>query len=204
MRRLPLLLLLLALVLAGCGGDPDTAEDTSGRGDVALTPRALAWLTAEHLGTPDSATADDDLEELGDDTVGTELRYGTTGEYDGDAVNVGVTRALPPELLDCDAPDNDYLDGCEEIADGVLLQWQEEEPEEDPGVLYVLVTKDDVSVVVLQSSEPITGDPREVDLTISVDDMVELAQDPRVDLSTTQEAVDQGGRLDYWSDGSDG
>ena len=31
--------------------------------------------------------------------------------------------------------------------------------------------------------------------------MVELAQDPRVDLTTTQEAVDEGEALAFWSGG---
>ena len=80
-----------------------------------------------------------------------------------------------------------------------MLQWQEEVPEEDPGTLNLIVTKQDVTVVMYQSSTPITGDPRTVDLPISVDAMVELAQDPRVDLTTTQEAVDEGESLDFWS-----
>jgi hypothetical protein len=74
-------------------------------------------------------------------------------------------------------------------------------PVAHPGVVYLFATRGDATVALHQSSTPITGDPREVDLPVSVEAMVELAQDPRVDLTTTQEAVDAGASLDFWRGG---
>ncbi len=183
--------------LTGCGDD--TSSSAAAVGDVPTTPRALAWLASERLGEPDVADGNSDLEELGPDAVATLLRYGRTDTDDGDSIGFGVVASVPKALVDCTSRDNDYLTGCREIAAGVVLQWQEQVPEEDPGTLNLIVTKDDVTVVMYQSSAPITGDPRRIDLPISVDAMVELAQDPRVGLTTTQEAVDAGEDLDSWS-----
>jgi len=44
----------------------------------------------------------------------------------------------------------------------------------------------------------VTKDPRQLRLAISVDDMFDLANDPRVDLTTAQAAIDGGDALDYW------
>ena len=43
----------------------------------------------------------------------------------------------------------------------------------------------------------LTVDPRDLDLPVSVEDRFELAEDPRVDGTTTQEAVDGDRDLDY-------
>lgn len=69
-------------------------------------------------------------------------------------------------------------------------------------MVHLFAAKGDTTVALHQSSTPITGDPREVDLPVSVDAMVELAQDPRVDLSTTREAVEAGASLAFWRGGA--
>jgi hypothetical protein len=56
-------------------------------------------------------------------------------------------------------------------------------------------------VFVYQAGPDVTGDPRELDLPISVDDMVALAEDPRVDVTTSAGAVAAGEDLGWWFDG---
>lgn len=55
-------------------------------------------------------------------------------------------------------------------------------------------------MLVSQSSEKIVGDPRDQDLQVTVQDMVDIANDPRVNLTTTQAALDAGEHLEYWHD----
>lgn len=195
LRRL-LAALLLLVALTGCGEQSSSGAGTAG--DVPVTPRALAWLAAEQLGTPTSAEASSELRDLGDGTVATSVRFGSPRT--GHSLVVGVSPEAPSGSLDCSSGDS-FFDDCQEVADGVTLAWQEEEPEEDPGVIYLFADRGDATVTLYQASTPVTGDPRELDLPVAVDAMVELAQDPRVDLTTTQEAVEAGASLAYWRGG---
>lgn len=70
------------------------------------------------------------------------------------------------------------------------------------GVINLLRRKSDATAVVFQAGPAVTRDPRKLELAVSIDDMLAIAQDPRVDLTTTQEAVDEGESLDgWWRDG---
>ena len=53
---------------------------------MPTTPRALAWLASEHTsGTPTTPpTATTTSRTRGEGGVDASLRFGTTGEYDGD------------------------------------------------------------------------------------------------------------------------
>jgi hypothetical protein len=62
----------------------------------------------------------------------------------------------------------------------------------------VTVTKGEVTVLVFQAGPAITDDPRELDLPISVEDMFAIAEDPRVGLTTSREAVEAGADATYW------
>lgn len=190
---------LMVTALAGCGEGSPEGPGGDPAGDVPVTPEALAWVAAERLGEPDSAEATSELQDLGEGTVATSVRFGSARR--GHSLVVGVSPGSPSGYLDCSS-DEEFFDDCQEVADGVTLAWQEEEPEEDPGVVYLFATKGDTTATLYQSSTPITADPREVDLPVSVEDMVELVQDPRVDLTTTQEAVDAGASLDFWRGGA--
>ena len=171
-----------------------------GRGSPSpVTARALAAVAAEHTGEPASATRETDAaEEFKKGGVGTELRYGSNGEYDGDMLVVAVGTGLTEDHADCDAPP-DGLDGCAQVDGGVLL-WEEEAPEEDPGVVYLVSPKEKGTVLVFYAGPAITGDPRDLDLPIPVDHLLAIATDPRVDVTTSQAALDAGAGLDFWRD----
>ncbi len=171
------------LALGGC-------RDQEVGGDQPITPGALAWVAAEHFGPPTSASRFPAASRrIGAGAVATKLAY-------DEALSVAVMPA--PETAVCDAPLLGAADDCVKTADGYLA-WILAQPEEDPGVVYVVVPKDDSWAIVLSSGpEAVTKDPRELQFSISVDDMFDLANDPRVDLTTTQAAIDGGDALDYW------
>ena len=143
---------------------------------MPITPRAIAAIALDHLPQNTSsreAMYTDRRDAPG--TLGADLTYNATGEYDGDSLSVGL--APGQRDLDCEISHCADLDTDVENASMVLV-WQELEPEEDPGIVTVLLYRDGEKAWVHQSWEEITGDPRDLDLQISVDDMVEVLEDP--------------------------
>jgi len=196
--------LLAVVLLASCGENAGTpADDAAQGGEAPTTARALAAIAAERVGEPDSATSSRDLDELyKQEAVGSELRFGADGEYDGDQFEVRVGIGFQLFEPDCDSAsiqDNPRLGGCEEVGGGMLLLWEVSEPESDPGAVYVVLSKGAATVLVSQSGPTIDADPRRLDMPISVDDMVAVARDERVALTTSQEAIDAGEALNYWT-----
>ena len=201
MRSLFLLGALLTHGLSGCGdGTQATTTDAGGGGQEPTTARALAYVAAEHAGTPDSAVRESDAaEEFTSGGIGTELRYGSDGEYDGDMLVVAAGAGLDTSLIDCDARATDSLAGCVKTSQGTLM-WENEAPEEDPGVVYVLVDKGDSAALVFYAGPSITGDPRKLEMPISTEVLFAIAGDPRVDVTTSAEAVAAGADLSFWQD----
>ena len=140
---------------------------------------------------------DDAAEEFTSGGVGTELRYGSDGEYDGDMLVVAAGKGLDAAPIDCDAEETRSLAGCVATDQGTLM-WEDEAPEEDPGVVYVVVDKGETAALVFYAGPPITGDPRELDLPISTEVLFAIANDPRVDVTTSAEAVEAGANLSFW------
>ena len=151
------------LLLAGCAqqpGDPPARDD-----DVPITPAALAFIAADHVGEPDYATDLQLVPGLRSRPRRGNLRFGADGQYDGDAVAVVVGRATDGITTCADV--SRYIDGCEELQDG-LWYWGEETPEEDPGGVFVVKRKGTVTVRVAYYGDAITGDPREQDPPVDV------------------------------------
>ena len=191
-----LTILAVLAALGGCSEDRIDKIPTMDGGEVPATPAALAWVAAQHVGRPQYATRERDFAgELGKGAVGTELRFRAGGQDDGDMLVVAVGTTTPDELH-C-SPDRELGGGCEATDRGTLI-WEDAAPEEDPGNVGVAITKGDAIVLVFQSGPSITRDPRELDLAISVDEMFGIAADSRTDLTTSEQAVDEGEDLPYW------
>lgn len=194
-------LLAVVVLVAGCGQAPSSTGTAAVGGDEPTTPRSLAFVASEYAGEPDSATTDEDAaEEFASGGVGAELRFGSDGEYDGDMLVVAVGSGLDTEPLDCESSATEGLAGCEQTDRGTLM-WEDEAPEADPGVVYLVVPKGDAHVLVFYAGPAITGDPRDLDLPIDVDTLFDLASDPRVDVTTSQEAIEGGKQLEAWHAG---
>jgi hypothetical protein len=113
-----------------------------------------------------------------------------------------VGTELENTLSSCDGPQAEGLSGCAQI-DGGMLFWEGHTPEEDPGVVYVQVSKGTTDVMVFYYGPTITDDPRELDMPISVEDMLAIGADPRVDVTTSVEAVKAGDTIDFWDNTED-
>src|SRR5690554_4039839 len=86
------------LMLSGCGTTHEASPSGSPTGgDVPSTAQALAYVAAEHAGAPSSATTENDAaEEFASQAVGTELRFGSAGVDDGDALAIAVGKGWDP------------------------------------------------------------------------------------------------------------
>lgn len=196
------------VLVAGCGGSPTTAPadhrlPPPGQ-RVPLTDRAAAAIALEHLPGDPSSTAETFLDgQDPDGTVAAEVRYPDgDAQSDGDLVRVAVHPG-PPGLDLC--PD---FGECEEVDTDVAgarayVYWEREAPEEDPGVVAVYLVRDGEASYVYQSGERITGDPRDLDLRVTVDDMLAVVEDPWLVLATSPDAVTAGEELDDWTPAPD-
>lgn len=197
-RSLALGAALGCLALGGCGDRTQAPTEVAEGGLEPVTARALAYVAAEHTGPPTSAMQEHDAaEEFTSGGVGAELSYDSDGESDGSALVVAVGKGLDPAMVDCEAEETESLDGCVSTDRGVLM-WEDVAFESDPGVVYVLVDKGESSVLLFYGGPPITGDPRELDLPISTEVLFDIAHDPRMDVTTSAEAVREGEGLSYW------
>ena len=165
---------------------------------VPITQRAIAAVALEHLPTDTTKrSAMYTHQRRPDGLLGADLRYDGDGEDDGDLVRISVGPLRPTT---CDEHNH-----CAALASPAgtttTLVWQTEDPEEDPGLYYVVHGHDDEQVVAYAAGPVIRGDPRRHDLEISVDMLVAVAQDPRLRLMTTRDVVDAGAALPDWEGG---
>lgn len=196
MRYLVLLGLLLMLVACDEAGPATDTSLPPERDRVPITSRAVAAIALDHL--PDDTEAREPSAPFDHDprSAGALLGYGSE-QHDVSF----VVRVSPP--VD-EEPCPKLYDGCVEMGgdDGspMFLRWQELEPEEDPGVVDVVLDRGDERVRIELNGPEILGDPRELDLPVWVEQALEVAQDPRLRLRTSREAVEAGERLDKWDE----
>ena len=175
------------LFLVGCGSDAVPVA-----GDEPITPEVIAAITQEHVDLEPRRIAANAVfaENLGVEAPAAWLEYPDVSL----TVTVAPTSDSP---LVCAVPT--LFDHCvEDSVDGhdVTVAWQELEPEEDPGVVYVIDRRAGEDIAVKVSGASITDDPRTLDLGVPLSDLAALATDQRLSLTTSQAVVDLGGDLD--------
>lgn len=174
---------------------PDQPEG----GDEPTTPRSLAYVVSEHVDLePTKAGVDwaaDNYRRLFPHPKRA-VAASTNFAGEGNIVVVGTSPEREKEGPSCE-------DGfCADLGDGITLTWDEVAPEADPGLVVVIAELDTHTVVLRYSGPEITGDPRDLDLPISVDTLVDLVTDPRVAPTTSRKAIDSGEEIDFWLDGN--
>ncbi|UUZ60126.1 hypothetical protein [Nocardioides sp. B-3] len=169
-------------VLALCVGlTACESGDERGEADQPITPAAIAAITQEHVDPEPRSIADWDVftRELGEESPGAQLEYADVSL----AVVVAPTTDSP---LVC--ADESFFDECvDDSVDGhdVTIAWQELEPEEDPGVVYVIDRRDGEDVAVQVIGASVTDDPRTLDLGVPLEDLAAPVTDPRLSLTTS-------------------
>ncbi len=182
MTRWPVVVMACVL-LAGCGEGDDPVA-----GDEPITPAAIAAIAQEHVDLEPSRIAESDVfaPELGDQSTAAWLQY----------ADVSLTVVVAPSSnspLVCAEPT--FFDEC--VADSVeghdvTIAWQELEPEEDPGVVYLIDRRAREDVAVRVTGASITDDPRDLDLGVPLANLAALVADPRLSLTTSQPVIELG------------
>ncbi|MFN8192449.1 MAG: hypothetical protein U0R78_18895 [Nocardioidaceae bacterium] len=108
-----------------------------------------------------------------------------------------LTVAASPEELPA-ASDCERSDGCADIetaAGTVRLSWTRDMRLGDQGVVLVWLRRGDEWLSVAWTGHGVTGDPRDADLVVSVDDLVAIVTDPAFGLETSEAAAARGQQL---------
>ncbi|WP_406032377.1 hypothetical protein OG801_27870 [Nocardioides sp. NBC_00163] len=193
----------LLVGVSGCSGQ--AVDAGAGVDPGRITHRAVAAVALEHLPTDTSSRAASYTDEsTPPEQVSVDLRYGTDGEYDGDLVNVAVSAQPPEEVGACRSElGQRCVDLPTEVKNAEMqLRWTEEEPEEDPGVVGVVLLREGGEAASIGYAGPtITGDPRTLDMPISVEKLVAVVEDPRLRYQATSSTLALGEELDDWEGG---
>lgn len=170
---------------------PVTASPAATPVAPATTKQALAALTVEVLGiTPTSFNVNPLYD--APQPLGVELRWHPNGSADSHLLRMHVE---PAEQSTCSQYYHcaDWTAG----ADHLYLRWQNEQPEEDPGILVLTAVVGDQARTVYYAGQQITTDPRkQSDLPVSIADLQSLLTDPRFSTTTTQQLLNV--RLPKW------
>jgi hypothetical protein len=206
MRR-PLLagsaVVCLAMSLSACGSDQsDVAAASSAPED--MTPRALAAAVAAQL--PDAELVAAHVDKGGDSDEEDALRVDLTFDADGSQTRVTVVATDDPGDFPgrhpCQTHGN-ILDGCLESTgpDGSssVLLWKDKSPDEGPGIVDVVSVRPEALVwAEYDGIQAVTGDPRDLDLAVPVNDMLAAVSDPSVGLDAGPDQLRAGDDLGAW------
>ena len=168
---------LVCLLLSSCGEGADQVP-----GDEPISPAAIAAIVQEHVDLEPRRIAESEAlaPELGDQSTAAWLEYADV------SLTVVVAPTSGSPLVCADAT---FFDEC--VADSVdghevTIAWQQLEPEEDPGVVYVIDRRKEEDVFVKVSGPSVTTDPRDLDLGVPLADLAALVADPRLSLATSR------------------
>lgn len=188
----------IAMVIAYAVGPEDETDEPEDVPQVAATNRAMAAMLIDRIDRdPTSQGTNYALEDYPAGSIGAIVNF------DGITLSGLATRDVGAfDRNRCDRPDS-VMDGCREesLADGSTLRvrWQEIEPEEDPGIVYLEVRRDDRVVVLSMTGPEVTGDPESIEnLPVDLDALIDVTADPAFGMRTSQRYVDQGERIDDW------
>lgn len=164
---------------------PDEPDDTP----VPATKKAIAAVAVEVLDLHPTSFNVNPYYDV-PDPLGVEIRFRPPGDGgDSHYLHVGVGPAR-----DADAGCGDSYDCADWDGHGghFHLAWQEEQPEEDPGILTLTFrTAAGEERSVTYAGTLIEGDPRDQELPLSVEgDLVRLLTDDRFSATTTRAMVD--------------
>jgi hypothetical protein len=185
---------------AACGSDesaPSPHGLSPGEPRVPITERAIAAIMLDHLPGDTTDRAGQYITTTSPHgQIGAELRYNGGPGEDGDLVRATVTPGDPG--VDC------LPRWCAELETDVVgavmqLRWDIGVPEEEPGAVGVMLQRAGEYTYVRQSGPMISGDPRELDLPVSIEEMVAVAEDAWLRLDTSTEAVRAGDALKGWN-----
>jgi hypothetical protein len=195
MQRRGIALLAAALLLTGCGNEVRQADEADERpvptkaasidpadlrpGNQPATPEALAAITLQRVRVEPEAFEGGDLY-FEQDEVGTVLLWGDDHSLE---VKAGP---VDDDLLSTWCREG--MSGCVEVKSetgAATVAWDLATADGTPGQLMVSHTSGGEERRAAYVGDKITGDPRKLDLEVTVDDLIALVTDPRLGTKTT-------------------
>lgn len=181
------------VLLAACGQPGGQSVGAGAIGDDATpakaTPEALVAVALSHLTPePDEIAfyrAEDEVDDLGTKSpwIGGQLRWDPDPDW---SLSVRV-QPEPKGFQPC------AMATCADL-DDAKLSWQP--PGEDaPGYLTVYAVSAGELRSIGYEGYGVTGDPRDEDLPMELEELAAIVTDPAFALTTTQGAVDAGAEL---------
>lgn len=170
--------------------------------EVEITSRAAAMVAAEHVGKPSYAVAQaygmasEFQGELTKTTLGFPTPDPPPGATETQVQVLVGTEFLHENWAQCSTSYQD--DNCVDLNGGGTMIWTLYSYGEDPGSVKITVVKGDTTVQVALYGALILEDPRTAKLPIDVDDLIDAAQDPLLDSTTSPEVVEAAEHLDFW------
>lgn len=204
--RASLSVVLSLLLLAGCTRGTGTAAPTStGSPEFApITNRAVAAVASEYVDDPSYATTPTGLQTFGPGAAGATLRFGADEATTGDALRVVVAPSPGASVAAECAKASREGGSCSQGTENTTLVWHPDQDEEGAGYVAMYAPRAEGYVLVHLSGPYIDADPRQQDLVVSVDDMLLIALDPRLNRETLKQSVDAGETLAIWRDDGQG
>lgn len=204
--RASLAALLALLLLAGCarGTSTATSSPTASLALAPITNRAVAAVAAEYVDDPSYATTPTGLETFGEGAAGATLRFGADDATTGDALRIVVAPSPGASVAAECAKASREGGTCSQGTENTTLIWHPDKGEEGAGFVALYAPRETGYVLVHLSGPFIEADPRQQDLVVSVDDMLLIALDPRLNRETLQQTVDAGAGLALWRDDGQG
>lgn len=175
MVRLATTVTLALLLVSGCAD-----QQAHGRDRVKATPQALAAIAVEHTDIEPNS-----IEGTTEESISAGIRFGE----DDHLLRVSASENdQDPDSDPCGVSTDRGTCEVMSTADGkVLLYWEDEEPEEDPGIIIVAYRNGDSTNSAYYAGDAVTSDPRNLELSVSVESMIAIVTDDRFGLNTTKE-----------------
>ncbi len=165
---------------------PPVAHD-----DVSATSGSLALVALDHLARTPTGVYPAPLAAYPEGAVAATIRFSRPGEDVSQVVVIASPDAIE-HILDCAS-----MDACASLAPAggtVQLGWYAAQ-DGAPGVVAVSVRRGREQLVAIYVGAEVTGDPRDLELPVTVEELRAIVTDERFDLTVSPSLVEEGREL---------
>lgn len=162
-----------AIVLSSCG--------SGSAAEAPINPTALALIAEDHV----------DAEAVGyrspvheDDRVQVWVSFDVEPDRERE---IGISIGEPDDDRELCAASREACEIIETDRGDVALDWYLETFESDPGSVRITYLEEGLEAEVWYSGPFITGDPRDLDLALDIEDLIDIVADERLDWQTDED-----------------
>ncbi len=158
---------------------------------VDTTPGALVVVAEDHLrASPSDVNNSSDFEGYPAGSVAVTMSVPQPGRARPGMLTLVAAPSAIAHARDCDR-----LVGCAEVqtpSGSIELGWYDDTGLGSQGLVVAVGRRGEQMMMAVWTGHSFSGDPRQSDLAVSVDELVAIVSDPRFGVTTTPEAVARG------------